>query len=191
MKIIDNCLPDKLFSNLIENVFREDFPWYYVSQTASPSLDITDTFDYSWTHLAIENGEDNSKIAKLVRDIHQFCMSRSGEKPGNLFRARFGLITALEKQKIHEPHIDFDFEHRVGLLYLNNSDGDTIFYKDRYQNLEISSETFKRQKGEFSIENSISPIANRFVLFEGDQFHSSSTPYLNQRRIVLNMDIVD
>ncbi len=191
MKVVDNCLSDELFSSLIENVCRENFPWFYIPQTAAPRQGQKDIFDYSWGHYAIRDGQDNSEIARLIRKVYIEAMEKSEEKIGILYRARFGLITALENQKVHAPHIDYDVNHRVGLLYLNSTDGDTILYKTRYTNSKISSEQYKQQNLDFSIEHTIKPIANRFVLFDGNQYHSSSTPTLTSRRIVLNLDILD
>jgi hypothetical protein len=191
MKLTDNCLSDELFLTLIETVCRENFPWFYVAKTAAPVQDNTDVFDYSWAHYAISDGEDNSGVAQLIRKVYSEAMEKSKENPGTLYRARFGLITALENQKIHEPHIDYDFKHRVGLLYLNSTDGDTILYKARYTDSTIPSEQLKKQNLDFSVEHSIKPVANRFVLFDGNQFHSSSAPSSNSRRIVLNLDILD
>jgi hypothetical protein len=191
MKLIDNCLSDELFSSLIENVCQERFPWYYIPQTAAPRSGQKDIFDYSWAHYAIRDGQDHSEIAGIVRKVYNEAMKKSNESPGTLYRARFGLITALENKKVHAPHVDYDINHRVGLLYLNNTDGDTILYKARYTGSDISSENLKKQNLDFSVEYSIEPVANRFVLFNGNQYHSSSTPSINSRRIVLNLDIFD
>ena len=69
---------------------------------------------------------------------------------------------------IHPPHIDFPEPHWVCLYYVNDSDGDTIFYGED-QKTEI-----KR----------VSPKKGRIAFFEGSIYHSASVPTKNHRIIV-------
>jgi hypothetical protein len=76
------------------------------------------------------------------------------------------------------PHIDGQSPHLVFLYYVNDSDGDTIFY-DRVWNKDIDW-------GDMSEEFSVSPKMGRAVLFDGFKFHTSTAPS-NNARIVLNI----
>ena len=74
---------------------------------------------------------------------------------------------------IHPPHTDLDFPHWVCLYYVNDSDGDTIFFKDD-QKTKIKS---------------VSPKKGRIVFFDGSIYHSSSVP-TKHHRIVVNINFL-
>ena len=69
----------------------------------------------------------------------------------------------------HVPHVDLTKPHWVCLYYVNDSDGDTIFYGD---------------DGE--IIKTVSPKAGRIALFDGSIKHSAGKPTKNER-IVINI----
>tara|TARA_R100001463_G_scaffold12998_2_gene34727 strand:+ start:5211 stop:5768 length:558 start_codon:yes stop_codon:yes gene_type:complete len=69
---------------------------------------------------------------------------------------------------IHPPHVDLKFPHWVCLYYVNDSDGDTIFYKDD-KKTEI-----KR----------VSPKRGRVAFFDGSIYHSASTPTKHHRMAI-------
>ena len=63
----------------------------------------------------------------------------------------------------------------TNILYLNDSDGPTYFYKDEHD--DVIGENM--------------PEKNSAILVEGDQYHSSSRPIKYDRRIVLNINLVE
>lgn len=81
----------------------------------------------------------------------------------------FPYKTNLEYAK---PHTDFGFPHWVVLYYVNDSDGDTVFFDNN--NVEI-----KR----------VTPKKGRVVLFNGAIMHSGGIPK-ESPRCVINFDIV-
>lgn len=83
--------------------------------------------------------------------------------------------------KYHTPHIDYDKEHKVFLYYINDSDGDTIFFEETYNGKEIL---------EFTEMDRISPKRGKGIVFSGERYHASSSPIQNSYRIVLNIDFI-
>jgi hypothetical protein len=81
------------------------------------------------------------------------------------------------KNKINPPHIDpipSSFKNSfIGIYYVNESDGDTIIYKNN--NLEI--------------EEQVSPKKGRLLIMNGNRLHSSSHPSINEYRIIINCNI--
>ena len=72
------------------------------------------------------------------------------------------------------PHIDFlDMPHHVLIYYVNDSDGDTIFF-DENEN-EIKRVTPKR---------------GRYALFNGNILHAGSNPIKSNYRIIINYNMV-
>ena len=64
------------------------------------------------------------------------------------------------------PHKDFDLEHTVALYYVNDSDGDTIFFA-----------------GDKELQR-VTPKKGRIVLFDGNTLHAGGFPTDNPRCIV-------
>jgi|TARA_B100001094_G_scaffold129844_1_gene125735 hypothetical protein len=77
-------------------------------------------------------------------------------------------ITVPHKTKLeyYAPHTDRPEEHLGLIYYVNDSDGDTVFFKNK--------EIIKR----------VSPKKGRIVLFDGNTFHSGGFPTDNPRCIV-------
>lgn len=82
--------------------------------------------------------------------------------------------------KYQMPHVDSDQEHKVFLYYVNDSDGDTYFFNER----------FGESPKSFTIQDSITPEAGKAVLFSGDIFHAPSAPVVSPFRCVINIDFV-
>jgi hypothetical protein len=92
-----------------------------------------------------------------------------------IIRLRWGMTTSSNEDIRNNAHIDSPDKHKVILFYLNDSDGPTYFYKDEHD--DVIGENM--------------PEKNSAILFEGDQYHSSSRPIKYDRRIVLNINLVE
>lgn len=97
-------------------------------------------------------------------------------------RGKFNITWNAETDLV-SPHIDGEYPHWVFLYYINDSDGDTIFY-DRTWSPDL-------EWGEMHPEFAVSPKAGRGVLFNGWKFHSPSAPSAGNTRLVLNVTFVD
>jgi hypothetical protein len=170
--IIDNVLFDQLKREL------NYLPWFFIENTAY-GLNPSNIFDFSWQHIAIIDSNDNSYFSGFTRKLIQSILDNQKIKYERIIKARYGLITALPNRVIHAPHVDLTEPHQVGLIYLNDSDGDTYFFNaDDYFNLKY--------KDNIDIMKTVSPKQNRLVLFDGSIFHSSSSPNKVSHRITLN-----
>jgi hypothetical protein len=107
-------------------------------------------------------------------------------------------------------HVDLIHPHLVSLYYVNDSDGDTVFfdqclddYLDRpdiaqalenidYSNpgrgaLEVADSMI--DKSNFTIRKRVTPKKGRMVFFNGFRYHTSSRPSTGYR-VIINNDIV-
>jgi len=89
--------------------------------------------------------------------------------------------------------VDHHAPHQTGLLYLNDSDGDTYFYDNYYDPAvdEDFSQFDYYQKfiiEHLKLQQSVTPKSNRLVLFDGYQYHASSCPIKTQLRVVMNFN---
>ena len=178
MQILDDCVENKYFNALKKEVFDfRHMPWF-LSQYTAYKQKSTDTDDLSFSHLAIKDGQDISELAPYAR----LCIDRAFEKLGRnlpkIYRVRFGLILKSYRHKVHGPHVDHHAPHQTGLLYLNDSDGDTYFYDNYYDpavDEDFSQFDYYQKfiKDHLKLQQSVTPKTNSFVIFDGYQYHDS------------------
>ena len=173
MKVIKNVLSKKESNMLLKNtIFNNNFPWYYLHDSAALK-EKSNTFNYSWYHALIFNGHINSSFYSIFENAILNIVKKFNLKNKIITRIRLGKTMSIGKEYINNPHIDQKEKHQTILYYLNNSDGDTYFYKNNKK----------------TIEKQITPEQNKAVLFDGLTYHASSKPIKNMYRIVLNINL--
>ena len=96
----------------------------------------------------------------------------------NVFRAKLNFVTSLQKDVYQSPHVDVKIPHKVFLYYINDSDGDTIFFNEKYNGV----------KQELTVNQAIAPEMGKGILFDGLTYHSPTAPKNSLFRAVLNVD---
>ncbi len=186
-KKIDNVLGNNVLSELQYRILEGNIPWYFGEATAYKNSS-TGPLDFSFSHLIFNNGEAVSPLFDTVLMSFLKCLDQAEQKLDQLYRMRLGLITATSKSITHGAHVDMDTLHKTALFYLNNSDGDTILYDNVYElNSSLDSEAFLKTQTLTELKR-ITPKENTFLSFDGLRYHSSSTPILTKKRIVLNIN---
>jgi hypothetical protein len=191
MLIIDNALPDLVFKKLKDFCFSSECPWYYGGTAGREELEPDD--HYTWSHNAFMDFKSISFTSSMLMTSILSGMSGNETKPFDIYRIRLGLITKTKKPVTHTPHCDMDFKHMTGLIYLNDSDGPTVFYNEFYNPKSSMSPAYYYTdvlKGKVTVQERVLPKENRMVLFNGFQFHSSTSPLTVDRRIVLNFNYI-
>ena len=169
-----NILSPNVLNNISERIMGDNFPWFFSKSTTFKTDKEEDyKINYSWFHTLFFDGKINSDFYNVFYYPIMTILENFKQDMDDLIRIRIGLITSVNKPVINPPHIDSNDPHKVILFYLNDSDGDTIFYKnDRKTQI-------KR----------ITPVSNTAVFFNGDIPHSSSKPVNFKRRIVFNINL--
>ena len=86
-------------------------------------------------------------------------------------------VTGNKKEYYNTPHVDEPtLKHWVCIYYLNDSDGDTLFFDN---------------EKDLNIIHSVSPKKGRFLFFKGNILHTGKHPIDTNVRIVINMDFYD
>jgi len=189
IKVIDNALPESIYQSIKDIIKDKHFPWY-LSEDVIDNKVLNSAEDYCFL-------KDNNTIQtkQLVhtftnRDIlknsnHALFINKiiNGFVDGKIEKSKFNCLfnnNRLDKSKYNIPHVDSEFPHYSFLLYLNESDGDTIFFNEYYNNTKLDKVTFCDR---------VSPKENRAVISDG-QFHTSTNPINYDMRIVLNAVIL-
>lgn len=189
MEIIDNFLPDWYFEVLKENVLEnEDVKWFFVSKNIAgedmgylTDLPKAET-NIGFSHVFFTYVPPLNKLTTEIYPIFEPLLAKIEHsyniKINMLHRIRAVITPSSKKEGIHLPHTDETSPHYTFLYYLNDSDGDTIFFNEKYPNEEKKLTVHKR----------IKPKANTAVLFDGLQLHSSSVPVNTDYRATININ---
>jgi len=191
MNVLENAVGKSIFGKITNAVFDQQFPWYYGS-TAYASEENNSLHDYSYSHLVLSDGKAHNQVGEILA-ITLFNLSDVIQQDiKTILRIRIGSIPVTPEPIIHTPHVDLEFSHKTALLYLNDADGDTIFYNLKYPWTEQLSthDYYLKNKKNVKIEEVVKPEKNKFVWFDGFHYHSSTSPTKVDRRIVVNFNYV-
>lgn len=162
-------------------------PWYYLKDTAyNQYATTTKPYESSWMHFLYNNEQSLSDLKPLAESILLTAIQKSNLTISKLIRIRAALSTRTPYPYAHDPHVDYENSHMSAVYYVNNADGDTIFYNEkRDENFTISSREWALNR-KFNIKKAVEPIADRIVIFDGLTYHSSSTPCTADYRLIIN-----
>ena len=191
MRIIENAIPKDFFNYVVHKVKK--LPFYFIERTATPSDEATlNNSSFTHTVFAANLGGILSQDFLTFEAAMMVAFESCNEKINNLIRIRVGLITPQILHTIHVPHVDYDTPHKTCLLYLNDSDGDTLIYKEKYKlDQHLNSQEYYNtnlKHKNMNIMYKSTPIANKMVIFDGFHYHSSSTPTNTSARFVININ---
>lgn len=189
MQVIDNFLPETVFEQLQETVMKPEFPWFYIEHVSIDPKD-NDILD--------KNAVETDGYYHVVYDPRYEAVSFTNDffKPfydqletlgytiDDLIRVRLSVKhprIGFTEQNYNLPHVDYHEPHDTIIFYLNDSDGDTHIFNQRY--------TVLGSKENFTIKSKITPKANRLLLIDGLQYHTASNPFQSSRRVVLNINL--
>ena len=200
MKIIENALPEMVFNNVKRKLTRTDFPWYFtktayddgnLNENSPSSIPMT-----SWANVifAPEDNEEHTKTSPwfyMFETLILTMLDKAQEPIDKIYRIRLGMITGQDSNYINAAHVDYPFPHKTALFYFNTTDGDTIFYNEKYDtNSDLGSKDyyFQKLKRNLTVNERISCEENKLIIFDGLTYHSSTTPTNVARRMVLNVN---
>jgi len=181
LNIIDNFIKPHIQDSLEYLCLNESLPYFYNKETVE--LDGTDNYFVDdntldvpqFFHMFIMDGQINSKhysnvspiSNKLIDIIDVPCYITRCKLNMNVIDSRF-------ENKYHTPHIDNPHEEQItAIYYVNDSDGDTIFFDNTGK-----------------ITERITPKKGRLVWWKGRIFHAKSSPIKSINRLVLNFNLL-
>ena len=163
IEVIDDLLTLEQNQIVKNTVFSNSFKWFVSKETSYGGSNDPSSF------AAIIYGEGYHPGTYYHWDKIKSFFSKWTDGY-NMLRVRVGKIQKVNSHLIHSKHVDFGFDHKTLLYYIGDSDGDTYFYNND------------------NIIKQVSPKNNRAVLFDGNIYHSSSTPINNDFRVAININ---
>ena len=165
--------------------------WYFHKETARPALSFSRTFG-GFFHMAFDAASTSpvtSNINALLVPLLFVSVDKAKLKFNDLIRVRLGMFPQTELDvPYHNPHVDFYTPHLVGLYYVNDSDGDTVIFNERFDKVSLDESVTYANAGKFTVQARISPKKGRMVFFDGGYYHASMHPKVHAQRTVVTFD---
>jgi hypothetical protein len=183
MIILENVIENKYQDFIEEQLFGPQFPWYFLDDVTNTKSQLPEKNKTpAFSHMFFINGQGSSYY-QLVFPILLQALSKANLEMINLISIRSFLQLAMPNRREHNnPHVDNNVPHHAFLYYVNDSDGDTFFFKQTTKEIPKDTET---EETNFVLKERISPKKGTIVIFDGNQYHASSAP-TNGKRCVIN-----
>jgi len=172
----DNFLPSIYFERVRDLVMSHTFEWGYLDDLTFYNPDqATRTFGYY--HWFVNNGALRPD-ATLLADFYERNLELRSDI-SEVVKSRGAMITTVGDQKLHVPHVDSDRKHVVSILYINQTDGDTVLYNEKVRGNEFIPDNL-------TVMTRVSPRPNRLLMFTGSHVHTGYSPSTTNRRVWVN-----
>lgn len=167
IKVIKNFLPIENFTLIKQNLFSNDFSWYY--RESMTYKDETNYENFNWEkpyffHFLFNENRARSTYFPIIEK----CIDLLNVKA--LISIRCNLTLNYEKQYKCAWHKDKEYNCKTAILYMNTCNGYTEF-KDEVK--KIKSEE------------------NKIVVFDSKNIHRLVNQTDTKRRIVINFNYFD
>jgi len=187
IKLIENVF-DLETQNFIEEFTTTDVPWFYYSDISGADNHFKDINYFpsgGFSHVAFNDGKINSllfeeylNLKNLVNQIAEKFEATVEE----FYRVKLNLTTPVygyRENNFCSPHRDLPIPHYVFLYYINDADGDTVFFENSENYIEKDLKIYRR----------ITPKKGLCVLFDGSIYHTQSNPIRSSVRLNINADV--
>lgn len=185
-----------IFEDIISKEKQEVLEKYFVSKTNGWKLINNTTFlDTHLPQMVLSPSRINDENVKsIISEIEKNVVLNINASFHTSYRYKVNLLKSQDYTKIRNNkesiHIDRHEPHISMVYYINDSDGDTKFYKlDDGNILDWMNYVSNGEYEKFSEIQSVSPKKGKVVVFNGLIPHHSSYPQ-NGDRYVINFNTV-
>jgi hypothetical protein len=181
-KIIDNFLTKSYHKEILDTLSDANFPWYYNDNISKRDLNGGSPYESGFSHIFVNRfsgGQRDTFYATFMKPMFHQIMDCVGAD--SIVRGRADMTMATPNNYEHAPHVDFSFKNIATVFYVNNSDGDTVFYENKKH---LEGDVFNRK--DLKIIDRVSPKPNRLVIFDGHSPHTGCSPKKYKNRILIN-----
>jgi regulator of PEP synthase PpsR (kinase-PPPase family) len=171
-QILDNFLEQSDFENIRKSIINNRFPFYIQDTVAynKTQQNFNAEFEnqyWNWyaIHTIYDDDEPKSELYSIIKDTIVKKI-KTITQVNSLLRIKVNLYPHTDIIKQHDMHKDYDGSHKAAVFSLNTCDGYTKFIDG----------------------DIINSIENRIVLFDGSEYHCSSTTTNAKARYNINFN---
>ncbi len=177
-----------VLSKVKEILMGPEIPWY---------LCVTDYYNddknqnsHKWQHIAYHKNVGGSFAGPYLEMAVWDALSKTQQNVDELIRIRCSVTEQGHEHFVGGPHVDTDTPHMTALFYLNDSDGDTIMYNEKYDPSSGYNQYdyFTKVIKEPTVQSTVTPEENKMFWFDGLQYHSSNSPTTVTKRFIINVN---
>ncbi len=180
VKLINN-IPKKIVDNIELWVTSTKIPWFFFTHTLGEDQRGSHKVDQNiytiddlprFTHYFFPNSKSPENDRKFIMPLTEWCRANILPPNYEVRRVMGNLTTQLRDAELllNIPHVDSDDgEMFTFLYYVNDSDGQTVFFEDG----KIVYET--------------TPVRGTGALFPSNTVHAGQVPCISKSRYVINI----
>lgn len=175
-----NFLDSASYQRLYSIFSGQGFPWYFYEN----SVDTLDNSPGVLRHCFVKNSESNSSWVAVLKDLFEGISNKLQSNITFISIHANLSFPSLADPNSRYPHIDddeFDENCYTAIYYLHDCDGDTTLY---HQTVKTNQDI---QLDNLSEMMTITPEANKLVLWQGNRIHSAPATS-SEPRMVINLN---
>lgn len=185
--LIDNLM-GKNYLKFLDSII-DTVPYTTCLNTSGEKKEENKPWTFSFASIIYNDNDVQQGCSDYIFNILLRVLDFQKQELLNLYRIRLGLVFRTPTVVNHGEHLDFgydfflknhDVKFKTGLFYINDSDGDTNIYEEKFN--------IKRVPKKFKLKKSVSPVRNRWYDFDGRRYHNSNSPIQNNHRLVLTFN---
>jgi hypothetical protein len=193
--IIDNFLPNSYIENIDTMTHSKDFFYHYTSEINYSTKQIN-LWDKQFVHTIITDNKRISEHCGFFMPIVYQLESALNKKITHIDRMKINMTTTVPNYNAtFGPHIDSDDvrgNFYTAILYINESDGDTLIYDYKINNTNQIKDresfiTDLDHNNQLNLKQSVNCVKNRLLVFDGKYLHEGQHPINHRTRVVLNL----
>jgi hypothetical protein len=189
----DNFLSEKEIKEVEDMFLDTKNNWRYSQSTVN--MDQVEAFGLSSLAKTAEYGTADSAVFseyftmepepegsnfKIFDNVLKKFAEKNKIKYSQILRVKFNMTPSSSFNVTTFPHIDSRNPHYIFLYYVNDSDGETIIYNEKFDGKEIES---------LSVMKRIKPKRGAALFVDGRHFHSIAIPSHGSLRKVMNANL--
>jgi hypothetical protein len=190
--IIDNFLSDEDYAYVKNYVLGPNLYWQWGEKVSYgdvdhgiTNVDAIETFGFNRDIYSTQCQPwyADKHALEFVDPVIKRIIELNGPQT-EIIRIRFGMKFhkhGFKDGNYNLPHIDCFYPHKTLILYMNETDGDTYIFNERYRGELLKT---------FTVKERVSPKENRALIIDGFQYHTASNPLHHDTRVILNINYV-
>lgn len=187
IQIFDNFISEEE-QDYVQDLFTSDkLIWHFQDSISTPHKlennqkilvddNIQDTSAFAF-FIHTEGEKQKSEFVKFL-EIIELGLKKQNVIVNKVLRCRAVFMAPFTKKpkSYNIPHVDMYTPHNTLIYYINDADGDTYFFKEKYD----GTNDFTKK----TLVQTVTPKKGRAVLFDGLQYHTGTNPTTNYRILI-------
>lgn len=171
-----------------ELLLGPSMPWYICNTDYYDNY--SDINSQKWQHIAYHKNVTASAIGPYLEMAVWEAFSKTNQNVDELIRIRCSMTEIGHDHFVGGPHVDTNTPHMTALFYLNDSDGDTILYNEKYDpSKRLDQYAYYEQYIKTpTVNKTVTPEENKMFWFDGLTYHSSNSPTKTSKRYIINVN---